>query len=209
MLLHLFGTFFAFLGKFWRVPTRKFYAIKRPDRDCKDKRKSKKRPSHTINESSSDTDDFLPRANLTKKKCLGDGPSGGDWLSIRDDISAIRQDIQWLYQIDKRMKIPTALYRKLSDAFKCNICQHAPITPPVIFARCCKSIIGCQTCVDTWYRGDSGISKKCPLCGTDRALPETMRLHGLDDFLQAIQPILSQPQDTHSHGGDNTSSESH
>ena len=92
------------------------------------------------------------------------------------------------------MKIPTALHRK------CNICQHSPITPPVIFARCCKSIIGCQSCVDTWYRGDSGISKKCPLCGTERALPETMRLHGLDDFLQGIQPILTQPQDTQSGG---------
>ena len=59
--------------------------------------------------------------------------------------------------------------------------------------------------MDTWYRGDSGISKICPLCGTDRALPETMRIHGLDDFLQAIQPILSQPKDIHSHGGDSGS----
>ena len=97
------------------------------------------------------------------------------------------------------MKIPAALHRKLSDAFKCNICQHSPITI-ILFARCCKSIVGCQSRVDTWYRGDSGISKKCPLCGTDRALPETMRLHGLDDFLQAIQPILTQPQDTQSAG---------
>ena len=40
------------------------------------------------------------------------------------------------------------------------------------------------------------ISAKCPLCGVDRALSETMRLHGLDDFLQSIQPILTEPQTT-------------
>ena len=193
-------TCLSFSGKFWRVPTRKFYAIRRPDRECKEKRKGKKRPATYAIESNSDTDDFI---TATKKSYAY---AASDHLqAIKDDISAIRQDIQCLYQIDKRMKVPTALYRKLSDAFKCNICQHAPITPPVIFARCCKSIIGCQTCVDTWYRGDSGIGKKCPLCGTDRALPETMRLHGLDDFLQAIQPILSQPQDTPVHGSDNVS----
>ena len=36
----------------------------------------------------------------------------------------------------------------------------------------------------------------CPLCGTEKALPEIMCLHGLDGFLQAIQPILSQPQES-------------
>ena len=68
------------------------------------------------------------------------------------------------------------------------------IVPPVIFAQCCKSIIGCQICIDTWYRGDDGITQKCPLCGTGHALPETMRQHGLDDFLHAIKPILGDPQ---------------
>ena len=183
----------SYTGKFWRVPTRKFYAVKRERRE---KRKLKRRAPRQ--DSSSDTDDFLPFINVTKKRA-NDAPSS-EIRIIREDISAIRHDIQYLHHIDKRMKIPTALHRKLSDAFKCNICQHSPITPPVIFARCCKSIIGCQSCVDTWYRGDSGISKKCPLCGTERALPETMRLHGLDDFLQGIQPILTQPQDTQSGG---------
>ena len=158
------------------------------------KQKGKKRTSHIVVDSSSDTDEFLPRVNVTKKKRLGDESSSVDLSTIKDDIHALRQDMQCLFQIDKRMKIPAALHHKLSVAFKCSICQLSPIIPPVIFARCCKSIVGCQVCVDTWYRGEDGISKKCPLCGVDRALPETMRLHGLDDFLQSIQPILSDPQ---------------
>lgn len=34
------------------------------------------------------------------------------------------------------------------------------------------------------------MNKPCPLCGTARALPDTMRLHGLDDFLVSIEPLL-------------------
>ena len=129
--------------------------------------------------------------DVTKKKrqCGGSGASSSN-ATIKDKIHAIRQDMQCFHQIDKRMKIPTSLYRALSDTFKCKICQRAPI-----FARCCKSVLGCQGCVDTWYKGEDGISKKCPLCGTDRALPESMRLHGLDDFLIAIQPLLCEPQE--------------
>ena len=118
----------------------------------------------------------------------------------------MRQDMQCLYKIDKCMNVPIALHQKLSVTFKCNICQHAPISPPVIFARCCKSILGCQTCVDTWYKGDGGITKKCPLCGTDRALPDTIRLHGLDDFLEAICPLLCEPQEVHLGDGDGNGS---
>ena len=93
------------------------------------------------------------------------------------------------------MKIPTALYRQLADTFQCNIhvCHLAPITPPVIFAMCCKSIVGCQGCVE-WYRGDTGMTKSCPLCGTKRALPKAMRLHGIDNFLKAIKPIIREPE---------------
>ena len=113
---------------------------------------------------------------------------------IREDVQALREDMKCLFSIDRRMKIPTALYWQLADTFPCNICRLAPITPPVIFARCCKSIVGCQGCVDEGYRGDTGMTKSCPLCGTERALPETMRLHGIDNFLKAIKPIISEPE---------------
>ena len=193
---HSRTAFNTITGKFWRVPTWKFYAIKRLDRECKGKGKGKKRSSHIVVGSSSDTDDFLPHINVTKKRRVGDESSSENLSIIKDDIHALREDMQRLFQIEKRMKFPAALYNKLSVTFKCSICQLSPIIPPVIFARCCKSIVGCQVCVDTWYRGEDGISKKCPLCGVDRALPETMRLHGLDDFLQSIQPILTEPQAT-------------
>ena len=147
-------------GKFWRAATRKFYAIRRREREREDKGKGKKRASRIFVDSSSDTDDFLPIMDVTKKKrqCGGSGASSSNFATIKDEIHAIRQDMQCFHQIDKRMKIPTSLYRALSDTFKCKICQRAPIIPPVIFARCCKSILGCRGCIDTWYKGEDGIS---------------------------------------------------
>ena len=138
-----YGSFVYYIcvGKFWKVPTRKFYAVKRPDHERKDRRKLKRKATHY--ESSSDTDDFLASVNVAKKR-MNDVPSN-ELHILKEDITAICEDIQYLYTIDKRMKIPTSLYRKLSEAFKCHICQHSPITPPVIFARCCKTIIGCQS----------------------------------------------------------------
>ena len=106
----------------------------------------------------------------------------------------MQDQLRRIFTIDRRMKIPVALQSLLMDSFKCHICQTAPICPPVIFARCCKSIIGCETCVDTWYCGEDGISRNCPRCRTERALPETMRLLGLDDFLKAIKPLVDEPQ---------------
>ena len=65
-----------------------------------------------------------------------------------------------------------------------------------IFARCCKVIIGCQQCVDEWYKGDEGISKTCPLCQGDRGCSDTSKILGLDEFLITLAKITgpSQPQ---------------
>ena len=56
-------------------------------------------------------------------------------------------------------EIPVALHHKLSDTFKCNICHQS--LPPIIFACCCKNLVGCSSCVDAWYGGEDGMSKSC------------------------------------------------
>jgi pectin methylesterase-like acyl-CoA thioesterase len=62
--------------------------------------------------------------------------------------------------------------------------------PPIIFARCCKSVLGCQSCVDTWYRGDEGQQRTFPNCREARAYVDTCKINGLDDFLTGIAPLL-------------------
>ena len=87
--------------------------------------------------------------------------------------------------------MPLGLTTLLLDAFRCSICKGSPITPPVIFARCCKSIVGCQHCIDHWYRGDQGVSKKCPLCRGDRGFADTTIILGLDDLLIGVNSLCS------------------
>ncbi len=70
--------------------------------------------------------------------------------------------------------------------------------PPVIFARCCKQILGCQSCVDKWYRqdGEDSATRNCPLCRCERAYAETSIIKGLEEFLLGIAPLLSDEDNT-------------
>lgn len=127
---------------------------------------------------------------------------GASGLNFKDGNHVIHQDMQCLHQIDKHMKIPAALYHQLSEAFMTSATfVSMPPSFPQQFLQD-VAMVSCQTCVDTWFLGDDGITKKYPLSGTDKALPDTMHLHGLDDFVLAIKPLHSDPQDI---VGDNTS----
>ena len=118
--------------------------------------KGKGKKTQILIESSSESDDFMPSFSM-KMRHLGTAWGSHTHTSqlslIREDVQALHEDMKCLFSIDRRMKIPTALYQWLADTFQCNICRLALITLPVIFARCCKSIVGCQWCVDEWYRG--------------------------------------------------------
>ena len=62
-------------------------------------------------------------------------------------------------------------------------------------AEPCKTILGCQQCVDTWYHGEQGLSRTCLKCRSDCAYVETCKLNGLDDFLRGIAPLLETTTD--------------
>lgn len=44
--------------------------------------------------------------------------------------------------------------------------------------------------------GQDGLTKSCPLCRTDRTFAETMRLNGLDGFIQSLSEVFSQTTET-------------
>ena len=114
---------------------------------------------------------------------------------IMKEILSLRFDIRQILKLTKGMKLPPGLYIQLKQTFKCHICQISPITPPVIYTRCCKNLLGCERCVDKWYSGNEGRARNCPLCRYERGLPETSRLNGLDDFLHSISPLFADDDD--------------
>ena len=106
------------------------------------------------------------------------------------EVGSIKNDLNEIVSFTKESKIPLGLKRILRDTFKCSICHSVPIKPPVIVTKCCKSILGCQDCVNEWFSGPDALIKTCPACRADRGYNETMLLHGLDDFLLQVRSPL-------------------
>ena len=85
------------------------------------------------------------------------------------------------------MKLPPGLHTLLHDTLKCNICQSSPIRPPVMFTRCCKSILGCERCVDSWYSGEMD-DQKSALCA-GRNMP-SQKQYAFMDWMTSWTPLL-------------------
>ena len=83
--------------------------------------------------------------------------------------------------LNGRSKLPLGILSLLRDAFQCKICLGIPVKP--IVSKCCKTIIGCDRCVNEWYSGSDALTKTYPSCRAERGYSETLILRGLDGFL--------------------------
>jgi len=93
---------------------------------------------------------------------------------------------------DPSTELPVGLKNSINITLKCCICRTSPIKPPLIIAKCCKSILGCEECINELYRGEEGVNKPCPLCRAERAFTETMRLYGVEGLLHSIGEVIGQ-----------------
>ena len=105
---------------------------------------------------------------------------------LSNDIKQVKESVSKIFKLTNNMTIPLGL-RQLLYIRHCSICQS---TPCDIREMLYKSVLGCQQCVDTWYRGELGQTKTCPKCRSDSAYVETCKLNGLDDFPTGIAPLL-------------------
>ena len=133
-------------------------------------------------------------------KCVADTSSDSDQepgprkkakISQHDidkNIKGIKDQLDSLFTVQKTLKVPLALRKIFAEDFQC-VCCEGVMKPPIIFSRCCKRLIGCEACIDTWFKGEGARSKQCPHCGTERAFTETSRVNGLDEFLEAIAKL--------------------
>ena len=106
------------------------------------------------------------------------------------DIGNIKDSLLDMFSLNEKSHIPLGLRRVIRDTFQCTICRQVPIHPPVIVTKCCKTILGCEECVNTCYSGPEMLSKTCPSCRAERGCNETMVLRGLDDFLVQMAKVL-------------------
>ena len=174
--------------QFWKVGSRKIFAVRESDLRPNRPRKN------TISLDSDSSDDmFLP---LSKRgKCVS-GKQLSESDQLLTEMQGLRKEIGQLFEVNKGLPIPIGLKRIICDTFRCCICQ-CTMVPPVIFGRCCKSLIGCQSCTDQWFRGETGLMQQaCPKCRAERAYAETCVFKGIDDFLLAIHPLVQLDTET-------------
>ena len=159
--------------KFWKVNSRKFYAV--PDEDLLAPVRKKSRKSLSSIE---DHDNHL-------------SSSCADVLNnFSDEIALLHQKIDRVFELTKDTPVFLGLRGLLQDTLKCKICHISPMRPPIVLAKCCRSILGCESCVNRWYEGTDALTKRCPGCQRERGYAETIRLHGLDDLLSGIREII-------------------
>lgn len=178
--------------RFWKIGSRKIFAVKEEDVERLRAKGKCKRSAILLNSDNEDedSDEFLGLSR--KRKPLRATP---DAQLIMKDLGEMKKDLKSVLALTPESSIPLGLKRIMMETFQCSICMSAPVVPPVIYARCCKRLLGCQVCVDTWYGGEEGKMQKCPICRSERAYADTAMLKGFDDFLQAIAPILGKEQD--------------
>ena len=163
--------------KFWKTPNRRIFAV--PDSDLAGssthnqlKRKRKRVES-------------LPPELYMDEALV---PLTDKVETLVSDVNIIKGQLALVFKVTKKSKIPLLLKQSMGTTFLCKICRNV-MTPPVIFTKCCRSLLGCMGCVNEWYSGPDALTKNCPNCSTERGCVETVRIAGIDEFLVVIRPL--------------------
>ena len=107
---------------------------------------------------------------------------------LLNEVGSIRESLNDMMTLTEDARVPMGLKRILRDTFKCRICHS--VKPPVIVTKCCKNVLGCESCINTWYSGPDALVKTCSACRAERGYNETMLLRGLDEFLKQIRRAI-------------------
>ena len=173
---------------FWKCPRRKLYAVTFTDiQECSRGPYRSTKSSSFIDISDSSDDDLNNDEPSKKKRRCDDSKM---LQRLNDEVASIRDIMVDMMSLTADTNLPIGLRRILRDTFKCQICHSVPITPPVIVTKCCRNLLGCQACVDTWYSGSEAMNRTCPMCRAERGVNETMVLRGLTEFMEGIRQLF-------------------
>jgi len=100
---------------------------------------------------------------------------------VLHEMTFVKENFEQAMKLLQDSPIPPGLRKSLRETFKCRICLQA-IKPPLVITKCCRVLMGCEECINGWFREDA-LMKPCPSCRMARGYNETMILRGMDDFL--------------------------
>nr|XP_024661071.1 uncharacterized protein LOC112436095 [Maylandia zebra] len=157
-------------SQYWRQNARKILAVPEQDFNCLQGTKRKKLSSRKDDDSAS----------------LGEVSDKIEELVLASQsLPAVTAAIKELTDLAVAQKVTTPKLQTLKEGFSCVVCMNIIEDP--VFSLCCRSIIGCKTCVEQWQE----TSQHCAKCresnnGVLQITGLTAAFSVLKSFLQRI-----------------------
>ena len=167
---------------FWKCPRRKWYAVDLESIPVTTPQGSRKR---FVDYDSDDDCEPISKKGRYEEKLD----------ALITEVGCIKDSLSEMMTLSADCRMPLGLKRILKETFKCRICPSIPIRPPVIASKCCKTLLGCESCINSWYSGPDALTKTCPFCRAERGYNETMMLRGLDEFLIQIRKVVQEEEE--------------
>lgn len=183
LILHTLGL------SFWKVGSRKIYAVPRSsltDNEIMPPKSKRRRPRSESSESHHVAETL---ESLTK------------------EVQEVKEELIKFNKLCFKHKFSACYLRCLNECFSCCICKRSPVKPRVGACSSCRTMVGCQRCVNGWYAGLNSLQKVCPKCRTPRGLFKTFVMKGFDEFisqeegLSARSPLHTSSDDESVGGG--------
>lgn len=106
-------------------------------------------------------------------------------------MASIKETLTEIMTLTPESKLPMDLKQIIRDTFKCHICRSVPAKPLLIITKCCRTMLGCERCVNQWDSGPEAMTKTCLMCKAERGCNETMILQDLNKFLASIEKLFA------------------
>jgi len=119
----------------------------------------------------------------------------------REDPANFSQSLDTLMEEVSEIKLEIGKFRELAfrfinafeKAFQCSSCKGIHVATPIIACSSCATQVGCETCVDEWYK--NSFERGCPKCRTSRGLSKTFILKGFDELVGQIKLLSGNHDD--------------
>lgn len=115
--------------KFWKIPSRKVYAIDAEAIEIP-----------TFSTSAHSNGPPLKRRHPSQDMDF-DPQIQGKLDDLKMSLESVSKDVSKIVRLTPQTSIPMNLKVCLLDTFVCKICHESPMKPPIVMAICCKTII--------------------------------------------------------------------
>uniref|UniRef100_A0A7M5X995 Uncharacterized protein n=1 Tax=Clytia hemisphaerica TaxID=252671 RepID=A0A7M5X995_9CNID len=118
---------------FWKVGSRKFFAVEQ-----------------SLSNGESDDEEEEPLRKRRRPRRPPVVPTAEQFDAIVKELMEMKNFVRKSTQVAIRHNFNGPFLAELEEAFKCCICKVIPSRSPIVACTGCVTVLGCQSCIDTW-----------------------------------------------------------